>query len=248
MPHVLTLTADEADVLRKGGVILRQCLAHLATLVAPGMQTADLDEEAETFIRDHGAAPAFKGYRDYPATLCTSVNEQCVHGIPGAYALAEGDIISIDCGVLFEGLYTDSCITVGVGRIDDLSRRLIDAATRALERALDVVRAGVHVGDISSTIQQEVESRGFSPVPALTGHGIGRSLHQFPDIPNVGKAGTGAVIPAGAAIAIEPIIAAGKGEVYEAGDGWTLIATDGSRCAHMEHTVLVTEDGCDVIA
>ncbi len=242
-------TDEEIHALRKGGRILHACLEHVAALVQPGVQTAALDKAAEEFIRSHeGAVPAFKGYRGFPAALCTSVNEQCVHGLPGSRALLLGDIVSLDCGVLFQGLYTDACVTVGVGAIGDLAEQLLRDTEQALQDALAVVRAGARVGDISARVQRTAEAAGFFPVRALTGHGLGRSLHQFPDIPNIGKAGTGPVLPARTILAIEPIVAAGTPDVREEGDGWTISTVDGSLAAHFEHTVLVLEGRCEVLA
>lgn len=234
--------------LRTGGKILRDCLAMLREKVTPGVTTKALDDLAESFIRDHDGIPAFKGYHGFPATLCTSVNEVCVHGIPGSRALLDGDIVSLDCGVIFDGLYTDSCITVGVGSVSSDAQTLMDVTERALENAIAIVRAGIKVGDISGTIQETVEAEGCTPVEALTGHGVGTELHQFPDIPNRGRKRTGPVIPAGTALAIEPIITLGKGRIRQEDDGWTINVADGSLAAHVEHTVLVTEDGCEILA
>ncbi len=248
MPAVHVATPEELDALRRGGVILRACLEHVAGLVAPGKRTMDLDAAGERFIRDHGGAPAFKGYRGFPGTLCISVNDECVHGIPGKRALKDGDIVSLDCGVLLDGLYTDACITVPVGRVSAAATSLLTVTERALEQALGVVRADIRVGDISATVQEYVESHGFVAIPALTGHGIGRTLHQYPDVPNVGKRGTGAVLPEGAVIAIEPIISAGSRDIVTADDGWTLSSADGALTAHFEHTILITADGYEILA
>lgn len=233
--------------LRRGGDILRRCLAHVATLVRPGIETQELDAAAEAFIRAEGALPAFKGYEGYPATLCTSVNEQCVHGIPGDRVLVGGDIISLDCGVLLDHLYTDACITVPVGRIDSRAQHLLDVTERTLGNALTILKAGVSVGDVSSVIQRTVEAEGFHPVRSLTGHGLGTSLHQFPDIPNWGEPGTGPIFPMGTVVAIEPIISVGSDKVTEAADGWTLRTVDSALCAHFEHTVLICEGGSEVL-
>jgi len=243
-----TYTEEEIAKIREGGAILRACLDHIASLVAPGVTTGELDLIAETFIRDRGGVPAFKGYQGFPATLCTSVNEQCVHGIPGKHALQEGDIIGVDCGVQLHGLYTDACLTVPVGTISDEARKLMDATEGALQAALMVLKAGVRVGDISATIQQYVEERGFQPVRSLTGHGVGRNLHDAPDIPNVGRVGTGPVFCANTVIAIEPIIVAGDPAVAQGSDGWTISTRDRSLCAHYEHTVVVRERTCEVVA
>ena len=235
--------------LRKGGKILRECLRETAKRVKSGVTTAELDAFAEEFIRSHqGARPAFKGYKGYPATLCTSVNEQCVHGIPGKRVLKDGDIIALDGGVIYGELYTDACVSVPVGRIPDDVREFMRVSEEALERACGIVAPGVRIGDISATIQKHVEGHGYSCVHGLTGHGLGDTLHQFPDVPNTGKAGRGPVLPPWTIIAIEPITAMGKPEMQDAGDGWTIVTSDSSLSGHFEHTVLVTDVGHEILA
>jgi methionyl aminopeptidase len=241
-------TDEEINSFRKGGKILRGCLDMLPQYVKEGVTTKRLDELAEMYIRDHGGIPAFKGYHDFPATLCTSVNEQCVHAIPGAYELKDGDIISLDCGVIFDELYTDACISVGIGNISKEATNLLHVTKKALDEAVAFLKAGVRVGDVSSLIQKSVERGGCRAVRSLTGHGLGRSLHQFPDIPNLGKPGTGPVFPAHTVVAVEPIVAISADDVETAGDGWTLVTEDGSLSAHFEHTLLILVDGCEVIA
>jgi methionyl aminopeptidase len=241
-------TPEEIASLRKGGKILRECLEKISVLVKPGVETRTLDLAAEEFIRSHGAQPGFKGYHGYPATLCTSVNEEAVHGIPDERALQEGDIVSLDCGVLYDGLYTDACVTVAVGKIPADVKRFLTVTEEALAAALAVVRPGARVGDISSAIQHTVENAGFQCVHSLTGHGLGRTLHQFPDIPNVGERGKGAVLPPHTLLAIEPITSMGEGVTRDEQDGWTISTRDGSRAAHVEHTVLTTESGHEIIA
>jgi methionyl aminopeptidase len=211
------------------------------------MRTEELDHAAEAFIRDHGAIPAFKGYRGYPASICTSVDDVCVHGIPGEEELREGQIVAIDCGVLFGGLYTDACITVPVGKISPEAAWLLQATEEALRAGLREVRAGVPTGNISAAIYRTLRSFGFDAVRPLTGHGLGESLHQFPDIPNFGEPGTGPVLPPSTIVAIEPISTAGSVEVREDPDHWTLRTADGALSAHFEHTVLVTRNSCEVV-
>lgn len=237
----------EIAALRRGGRILHDCLAHVAGLVRPGLSTIALDRQAESFIRDRGALPAFKGYRGFPATLCTSVNEVCVHGIPSEAPLREGDIVALDCGVLCDGLHTDACVTVPVGRITPRAQALLAATVLSLDQGLRHVRAGVHTGDVSAAIHETLREAGFDAVRALTGHGLGVDLHQFPDIPNIGKRGTGPVLPLHTIVAIEPISTAGSVDIREDPDGWTLRISDGSLSAHFENTVLVVEDGCEVL-
>ncbi len=235
--------------LRTGGKILRDCLTATAALVKPGVTTGHLDAFAEDFIRSHdGAIPAFKGYHGFPATLCTSVNEQCVHGIPGPRKLVEGDIVSLDGGVIFGDLYTDACVTVPVGNIPDAVKIFLRVSEEALENACRLVAPGIKIGDISSAVQKYVEGHGYSCVNGLTGHGLGSTLHQFPDVPNVGRAGSGPKLPVHTIIAVEPITAIGKPNIHEEGDGWTIRTADMSLSAHFEHTVLVTESGVEILA
>ena len=233
--------------LRKGGRVLSDCLRHVAAFVVPGVTTEELDRRAEMFIRDHGAIPGFKGYRGYPATLCTSVNDVCVHGIPGKRILQAGDIVALDCGVLYERLYTDACVSVPVGRVSKRTQELLSATEEALRKGIAMVHAGAHVGDISSVIHGVLCAHGFDAVRALTGHGLGDTLHQFPDVPNFGDAGEGPILPVHTIIAVEPISTAGSTDVVQENDGWTIRTKDASLSAHCEHTVLVTEEGCEVL-
>jgi methionyl aminopeptidase len=238
----------ELSSLRRGGKILQDCLKTVAAAVRPGITTGELDQIAERFILERGGRPAFKGYHGFPATLCISVNEQCVHGIPGDRELLEGDIVSLDGGVILDDLYTDACVTVGVGQISAEAKNLIETGEEALKIAVKTAKAGVRIGDISAAVQQYVEGRGFTIVRALTGHGLGSTLHQFPDVPNFGKAGTGPVLPVGALIAVEPIVSAGGANIREESDGWTICTVDDSLATHSEHTILITERGAEIIA
>lgn len=248
MPSIQVFTESEIASFRKGGKILRGCLEMLRPKAVAGVTTAELDALAEAYIREHGGIPAFKGFHDYPATLCTSVNDECVHGIPNSTPLKDGDIVSLDCGVIFDGLYTDACITVGVGSISREAENLLHVTENALADAVAFLKAGVRVGDVSALIQASVEKGGCRAVRSLTGHGLGKTLHQYPDIPNLGKKGTGPIFPAGTVIALEPIVSVSADEVHGTGDGWTLVTEDGSLAAHFEHTLLITKDGCEVIA
>ncbi len=243
-------TQAEVASLRIGGAILRDCLAHTALLVRPGISTLELDAAAETFILARGGRPAFKGYFGFTATLCTSINDEVVHGIPRSERmLKEGEIISLDCGVIYDDLYTDACVSVGVGQIAPKAQAFLAYTSQTLEDVIhEVVRAGVQTGDISSFIEMRLKKGGYEAVRTLTGHGLGTTLHQFPDVPNVGKKGTGPVLPVGTMIAIEPIATMGSAEVYTADDGWTVLTTDGSLACHFEHSVLLTKDGVEVIA
>jgi len=238
---------QEIESLRKGGKILHDCLRYLEPLVQPGITTAELDRAAETFIRDHGGLPTFKGYHDYPATLCTSVNDVCVHGIPNNEELNEGDIVAVDCGVTFEGLITDSCITVPVGTISDDAVHLLEATKKALQAGLSQVRAGAHTNDISKAIHASLVEDGYDAMRPLTGHGLGDDLHQFPEIFNFPQKHDGPELPLHTIIAIEPISTAGSVNIKEDPDNWTLRTSDGALSGHFEHTVLVIEDGCEVL-
>lgn len=241
---------SEQDSLRKGGAILRDCLQYVAPLAKPGVSTLALDRAAEEFILSRGGKPAFKGYHGFPATLCTSVNDHVVHGIPSdKQILQEGDIVSLDCGVIYDGLYTDACVTVGVGSISPNIKKFLTTVSNTLEEAIiDVVQGGMQVGDLSSFIEKKLQKGGYGVVRALTGHGLGETLHQFPDVPNVGKAGTGPILPVGTMIAIEPIATMGSPEVYTSTDQWTVLTKDGSLACHFEHSVLLTADGYEIIA
>jgi methionyl aminopeptidase len=242
-------TPAQIESLQRGGKILRDCLDHVSSRVQPGVTTAQLDKTAETFIRDMGAEPGFMGYQNYPSTLCTSVNEQCVHGLPGDRELKEGDIISIDCGVLLDDLYTDACTTVSVGDISSQAQELLTVTQQALSNALEQALEGAHIGDISSVIQKTVEAKGCVPLKCLTGHGLGDTLHQYPDVPNFGRAGSGPTLPKDTIIAIEPIISVGKStDVRTHEDGWTIMTADDALSAHFEHTILITENRCDILA
>jgi methionyl aminopeptidase len=255
-PHMIYIdtcqifTSAQQDSLRHGGAILRDCLQFLKPRALSGVSTLALDQAAEEFIRSRGGVPAFKGYNGFTGTLCTSRNDQVVHGIPSKNdVLEDGDILSMDCGVIFDALYTDACITVPVGTVAEPVLAFLAAVSATLEDVCKtVVRGGVCVGDISSFIENGIRSAGYTPIRALTGHGLGDSLHQFPDVPNVGKAGKGPVLPVGTMIAIEPIAAMGREDVYTATDDWTVLTTDGSLACHFEHSLLLTETGCEVIA
>jgi methionyl aminopeptidase len=218
-------------------------------LVKPGATTLDLEKAAEAKIQELGAVSAFKGYRGYPCVLCTSVNDQVVHGIPSRKSvLREGDIVSIDCGVVLEGYYGDSAITLPVGhKLPANAQRLLDVTEASLKSAIDVVRAGATLGDIGAAVQEVVEADGFSVVRDFVGHGIGTQMHEEPQIPNYGQRGVGTRLKEGMVLAIEPMVNAGKPGVHVLGDGWTAVTKDGSLSAHFEHTVAVTNSGAVVL-
>ncbi|MDQ3213110.1 MAG: type I methionyl aminopeptidase [Acidobacteriota bacterium] len=233
----------EIDRMRAANALVADVLAELATMVAPGVTTLDLDREAERLVRAGGAEAAFKGYRGYPCTLCASVNEQVVHGIPSPRALIEGDIISLDMGVKLNGFYGDSAITVAVGRVSDEASTLLRVTQESLEKGIAEVRIGGRISDIGHAIQQHVEAHGLSVVREFVGHGIGSALHEEPQIANYGEPGRGPRLAEGMTLAIEPMVNAGRPAVKVLADGWTAVTKDGSLSAHFEHTVAVTKSG-----
>ena len=233
----------EIERMRVANVLVADVLAELAAMVKPGVTTADLDAAAEKLVRSAGAEPAFKGYRGYPSTLCASVNEQVVHGIPSSRALTEGDIISLDMGVKLNGFYGDSAVTIPVGRVSDDVQRLLKVTQAALDQGIDQVRIGGRVSDIGHAVQRFVEANGFSVVREFVGHGIGASLHEDPQIANYGEPGRGPRLAEGMVLAIEPMVNMGRSAVKVLADGWTAVTRDGSWSAHFEHTVAVTKDG-----
>lgn len=235
-------TESELDLIRQGGEILRDCFRLIEEMLRQGVTTGKLDRVAEEFIRSREAAPAFKGYQGYPASICTSVNEQVVHGIPGPRKLRDGDIIGIDIGVLYEEFYADASRTYTIGEVDEEAERLIGVTREALELAIDKARPGNHLSDISHVIQTQAEKYGYQVVRALVGHGIGRRMHEEPQIPNFGPPGRGPILKPGMVLALEPMVNAGTYEVHALKDNWTVVTVDGRLSAHFEDTVAVTED------
>ncbi len=229
--------------MRQANQLVALILAELEAAVAPGVSTADLDVMAERLVRDAGAVPAFKGYRGYPATLCASVNEQVVHGIPSKRPLGDGDIVSLDIGVKLAGFFGDSAVTVAVGAVDDRTVALLSVTRDSLEKAIEQVRVGQRLSDIGHAVQAHVEAHGFSVVREFVGHGIGEELHEDPQVPNYGQPGRGPKLAEGMVLAIEPMVAMGRPDVRILADGWTAVTRDGSLSAHFEHTVAVTSDG-----
>ncbi|MFA4948326.1 MAG: type I methionyl aminopeptidase [Candidatus Krumholzibacteriia bacterium] len=236
-------TQPEMDLIRRSGEILVECFAKLEEALRPGVETRELDRVAEEFIRARGAAPAFKGYQGYPASICTSVNEQVVHGIPGARTLAEGDIVGIDIGVVRNGYYSDAARTYPIGEVSEKARRLMRITKEALDLGIDGARDGKHLSDVSHAIQKHAESNGFSVVRMLVGHGIGRQMHEDPQVPNFGLPGRGPVLAHGMVLAIEPMVNEGAGDVLTLKDNWTFVTVDGKLSAHFEDTVAVTTEG-----
>jgi methionyl aminopeptidase len=243
-------TEEEIELIRENCILVCKALAVVAERIRPGVSTLELDQLAETFIRDHGAVPGFKGYRGFPATLCISVNEQVVHGIPKPVNLIQsGDIVSVDCGVLRNGFYGDAAYTFMVGAVPDEKIRLCQATLNALFIGVEQAVAGNRIGDIGSAIQEYIERTcGFSIVRDLVGHGIGRNLHEKPEVPNYGKRGKGLKLQEGLTIAIEPMVNMGRKEVRTLKDGWTVITSDKSVSAHFEHTVAVKKGAADILS
>jgi methionyl aminopeptidase len=240
-------TDEEVGLLKESNMLVSRTLAVIASEIRPGVTTLYLDGIAETFIRDNGAVPAFKGYGGFPGTLCTSVNDEVVHGIPSDYILKEGDIISVDCGVILNGWYGDSAFTFPVGEIREEQRRLLDYTRLSLEEGVKAAVAGNRIGDISSAVQTLAESGGYSVVRELVGHGLGRKLHEQPDVPNWGKKGTGPKMEKGLVICIEPMINAGRKETVQMRDGWTIKTADGRPSAHFEYAVAIDKGKAEVL-
>ncbi len=234
--------------MRAGGQILAEVVERLRDLVKPGVSTLEIDREVEEFIHARGAKPAFKGYRGFPATICASINEEVVHGIPSAHRrVKEGDIISLDLGCVVDGYYADCAVTLAVGEVPPRVQELLAVTQESLERAIAECRPTRRLGDVSHTVQSHVERHGFSVVRVFVGHGIGRALHEDPQVPNFGEPGRGPGLRPGMVLAIEPMVTMGSWEVRILEDHWTAITQDGSLAAHFEHTVAITEDGPEVL-
>jgi methionyl aminopeptidase len=236
-------TPEEIERMAAAGRILARCHEILRSKARPGVTTADLDDAAERFIRSQGAEPAFKGYRGFPGSICASPNSMVVHGIPGGYELQRGDILSIDIGVVLDGWVADAAVTHPIGPVTPVAQRLIATTRAALFDAVEQVRAGNRLGDVSYAVQHRVEADGFAVIRSLVGHGIGRDMHEDPQIPNFGEAGTGPELEEGMVLAIEPMVNVGTHHVRMGSDNWAVYSQDGSLAAHFEHTVAVTSDG-----
>ncbi len=248
---MIVLKSDrEIEAMRQAGILVARLLLELEKAIAPGVRLQELDRLAEDFLRSHGAVPAFKGYGEvpsqrppFPASICTSVNEQVVHGVPGRRPLREGDIVSIDVGALLDGFYGDAAATFPVGETSPDARRLLQVTREALAAGIGKAVAGNHLSDISHAVQAYVEERGFSVVREFVGHGIGRQMHEDPQVPNFGPPGLGPVLRPGMTLAIEPMVNAGGSDVLVLADGWTVVTADGTLSAHFEHTVAITANG-----
>jgi methionyl aminopeptidase len=241
---IVCKSRSEIEKMRRSGRIVRQVLDIVKAMVASGVSTMDLERVAEKKIRELGAKPAFKGYYDYPCVLCTSVNQEVVHGIPSeARVLNKGDIVSIDCGVVLDGYYSDSAVTVPVEQIDPQMQKLLDVTERSLYKGIEAAKLGNTLGDVGAAVQEHVEAHGFSVVREFVGHGIGTRLHEDPQVPNYGVRGHGTKLREGMVIAIEPMVNAGGPSVRVLEDQWTAVTSDGKPSAHFEHCVAVTKDG-----
>ena len=241
-------SAREIALMRAGGHILADVVDRLREAVKPGLSTLEIDEDVEAFIRSRGALPAFKGYRGFPATVCISINEEVVHGIPSAHRrIKEGDIVGLDLGCIVEGYYADCAFTLAIGDVPPKVQELLDVTRESLDVAIAECRAGRRLSDVSHAVQAHVERHGFSVVRAFVGHGIGRALHEDPQIPNFGDPGRGPQLRPGMVLAIEPMVTMGSWEVKVLDDGWTAVTRDGSLAAHFEHTIAVTDDGPEVL-
>ena len=238
---------DEIELLRKSSLLVGKTLAEVASYLKPGVKTGFLDALAEEFILDHQAIPGFKNYRGYPATLCISINDQVVHGIPGVREIVDGDIVSIDCGVIFNKYYGDSAYTFAVGDLKEEYLKLMKVTKDSLQKGIEVAVSGGRIGNIGYAVQSHVESFGYSVVRDLVGHGLGKKLHEEPQVPNFGKRGTGIKLQKGLVICIEPMINLGMYKVIQERDGWTIRTADGLPSAHYEHTVAVGKGEADVL-
>ena len=242
-------TDEEIELIRKSCLLVCDALAEVATLLKPGITGQTIDSAAEMVIRDHGGQPGFKGYRGFPATLCVSKNEEVVHGIPNNQAFKDGDIVSVDCGVLMNGFFGDAAYTFAIGDVPEKTMELLRVTKRSLYLAIEQAKAGQRIGDISFAVQNycEVENH-YGVVRELVGHGVGKNLHESPDVPNFGKRGRGLKLRAGLVIAIEPMVNLGDKRVAQAQDGWTIFARDHAPSAHYEHTIAVREQGADILS
>jgi methionyl aminopeptidase len=241
-------TAEEIELLRQSSLLVGKTLAAVARVIGEGVSTIALDKVAEEFIRDNGGVPAFKGYRGFPGSLCISVNSQVVHGIPGKYELESGDVISVDCGVKMNGFYGDSAFTFPVGEVKEETLNLLRVTKESLYKGIEKAIAGNRMGDVSEAIQTHAEKHGYGVVRELVGHGVGRNLHEEPEVPNYGRKGSGPKLAAGLVIAIEPMINMGTKNVKQHSDGWTITTADGQPSAHYEHTIAVAANKADILS
>lgn len=248
MSKIIYKTAEEIELIRQSAQLVSKTLGEVAKIVKPGVKTIELDRLAETFIRDNGGVPAFLNFHGFPYSLCISPNDQVVHGFPGEHVLTEGDLISVDCGVVLNGFYGDSAYTFAIGEVSDEVKALMRVTQECLVKGVEKAVVGMRVGDIGFAVQQHAEAHGYGVVKELVGHGVGTKLHEKPEVPNYGKRGSGAKLEEGMVIAIEPMINAGKAGVKFWKDGWTVSTVDGKASAHYEHTVAVRKGVPDVLS
>ncbi|WP_158825035.1 type I methionyl aminopeptidase [Mucilaginibacter lacusdianchii] len=241
-------SAEEIELIRESALLVSKTLGEMAKMIKPGIKTIDLNKAAETFIRDNGGVPAFLNYHGFPFSLCISMNDQVVHGFPGDHVLKEGDLLSIDCGVVKNNYYGDSAYTFAVGEVSETAKTLMKVTQECLVRGVEKAVSGMRVGDIGYAVQEHAEKHGFGVVKELVGHGVGLKLHEKPDVPNYGKRGAGTKLEEGMVIAIEPMINAGKAGVKFWKDGWTVSTVDGKPSAHYEHTVAVKKGQPDILS
>jgi methionyl aminopeptidase len=240
---IIRKTPEEIEAIAAAGAVLARCHAMLQSKARPGVTTAELDQAAERFIRSQGGEPAFKGYRGFPGSICASPNSMVVHGIPGTYTLDRGDVLSLDIGVVLNGWVADAAVTHSIGNVTPLAKRLLVSTREALFEAIEQCQVGNHLGDVSHAVQRRVEADGFGVIRSLVGHGIGRDMHEDPQIPNYGEPGAGPQLQEGMVLAIEPMVNAGDDRVRMGSDNWAVYSQDGSLAAHFEHTVAITADG-----
>lgn len=248
MSKIYYKSLEEIELIRESSMLVSMTLAEIAKVIGPGITTKSLDKLAETFIQDHGAVPAFLNYNGFPYSLCISPNEQVVHGFPSDYIILEGDLISVDCGVIKNSYYGDSAYTFSIGSINEEKKKLVEITKQCLERAIDKAVVGSRIGDIGFAVQDLAEKNGFGVVKELVGHGVGIKLHEKPEVPNYGKRGNGVKLEEGMVIAIEPMINAGSPTVKFWSDGWTVTSIDNKPSAHFEHTVAVGKGKADVLS
>ena len=241
-------TEEEIDLIRESSLLVAKTLAEIAGLIKPGITTLALDEIAEEFIRDNGGIPAFKGYNGFPNTLCVSPNDQVVHGIPNGRALKDGDILSVDCGVVMNGYYGDSAFTYEVGEVDVQIKQLLKVTKESLYKGIEMAVSGNRVGDIGYAVQKHAESFGYGVVRELVGHGVGKNLHESPEVPNYGRKGKGILLKEGLVIAIEPMINMGERGIMQHNDGWTITTLDNKPSAHFEHTIVVRKGKAEILS
>jgi methionyl aminopeptidase len=248
MPKIHYKSVEEIELIRESSLLVSKTLGEIAKVIAPGVKTIDLNKLAETYIRDNGGVPAFLNYSGFPYSLCISLNDQVVHGFPGKYEVKEGDLVSVDCGVILNKYYGDSAYTFPIGEVSDTAKKLMQVTKECLVRGVEKAVVGQRIGDIGYAVQEHAESNGFGVVKELVGHGVGLRLHEKPEVPNYGKRGSGIKLEEGMVIAIEPMINAGRAGVKFWDDGWTVSTVDGKPSAHYEHTVAVKKGKVDILS